>query len=528
MASAPASASAGNRSLDVMSAPAASVRSYGRRVAELGELHPSRPAIIGVTRDGHEQAITWSEYHLWSNAVARMLQRAGVREGSYVVVGLPNGVEHYVATAASWKLGACVLALSPKLPERERDAILSLLDVAAIVADWPGTGAVSTVALRDARASREISLLPDRTAQPARAVASGGSTGRPKIILLPEPMAGIPDDLGLIGEVCGMRPQQVQLVAGPLYHNMPQNLSHVGLFHDHTLVVMERFDAALAAELIERHRVNFAALVPTHMSRMAKLPDIGLRGFSSVEAIFHSAAACPPWVKRAWIDLVGARKVYEGYGATEAVGVCAIRGDEWLEHPGSVGRPRNSSMKILDTSGRELPPGEVGEIFSRMHGGGASYQYIGAAPAKTTDDGFTSVGDLGWVDADGYLYISDRRLDLIISGGANIYPAEVEAAISEHPAVADVAVIGLPDEDLGQRVHAVVELREGFSADAEDLTQFCQQRLERGKTPRAFEFVRQLPRNDAGKIRRSDLARERSPRPGASAPAFVDRSQLSK
>jgi bile acid-coenzyme A ligase len=276
---------------------------------------------------------------------------------------------------------------------------------------------------------------------------------------------------------------------------------------------MERFDAARAVDLIERYRINFGFLVPTMMKRILQLPGIERRDFSSVHAFFHTAAPCPAWLKRAWIDLIGGERLYEAFGASEGVGATIIRGDEWLRHPGSVGRPSQCDLRILDPNFAVLPIGEVGEIFMRPHTQEPTYRYLGSAPAKTTPDGFVSVGDMGWVDAEGYLYPADRRVDLIIVGGANVYPAEVEAALQQHAQVADVAVIGLPDEDLGKRVHAVIQ-----PADArrpplvEQLDAYCRERLTPYKVPRSYEFVAVLPRDDSGKIRRTALVAERAGR----------------
>jgi bile acid-coenzyme A ligase len=284
--------------------------------------------------------------------------------------------------------------------------------------------------------------------------------------------------------------------------------STTGLFDDHTLVLMEKFDAAGAVDLIERHRVNWGFFPPTMLKRMHDLPDIESRDFSSIEGIFQTAAPCPPWLKRFWIDLLGPTKVIEGFGSAEAVGIVTILGDEWLAHPGSVGLPRGTDLRILDEAGHDVPPREVGEIYMRpQHTREPTYRYIGSPPATSTPDGYTSVGDLGWVDEDGYLYLADRRVDLIISGGANIYPAEVEAALSEHPEVADVAIVGVPDEDWGKRVHAVIQPRDHANPPTiTALDAHVRERLTSYKVPKTYEFVIELPRNDAGKIRRSELA----------------------
>jgi bile acid-coenzyme A ligase len=317
-----------------------------------------------------------------------------------------------------------------------------------------------------------------------------------------------------------MRIGQVQLIAGPLYHNSPFSWGPIGLFEEHTLVVMERFDAARAVDLIERHRVNFGFLVPTMMKRILDLPGLRREAFASVHAFFHTAAPCPSWLKRAWIDLLGPERLYEAYGATEAVGSTVIRGDEWLEHPGSVGRPQDCDLRILDEDGRDVPAGQVGEIYMRPRAAGPTYRYLGSPPAAATPDGYVSVGDMGWVDGEGYLYLADRRVDLVIVGGANVYPAEVEAALLQHPQVQDVAVIGLPDADRGKRVHAVIQPRDPQAPPAVDaLDAHCRTRLAPYKVPRSYEFLAALPRDESGKIRRSALVAERTLETGGFSPS---------
>lgn len=484
--------------------------SFGRRLSQLAELHPDQPAIHWLSESGAEHAVTWRELDGRSNQLARELRARGVGETSLVVVGLPNVPEHFVASYAAWKLGALVLPLKHNLPSRERDQLLELGAPGVVIAEWDEVEwPVVTLSDLEATGVQSDEPLPDVTPCPGKSIGSGGSTGRPKIIVDPRPWARVPGQADRLGEI-GLRAGQVQLVAGPLYHNSPFSWSHYGLFEDHTLVLLERFDAARVVDAIELYRVNFGFLAPTMMRRIIQLPGVEGRDFSSIESIFHTAAPCPPWLKRAWIELLGPEKLYEGFGATEAVGSCGIRGDEWLAHPGSVGRPRNCDLRILDEDGVELAVGEVGEIFMRTWQAGPTYTYIGSPPAKTTPDGFSSVGDLGWVDAEGYLFLADRRTDLIISGGANVYPAEVEAALTEHPSVGDVAVIGIPDDDWGKRVHAVIQWRDDVGVVNEfELREHCRVRLASYKTPKTWEFVEQLPRDEAGKIRRSALVAER-------------------
>ena len=487
---------------------------YGRRISELASEHPDRTAMVFIPQEGEDRIISWRELDRASIRLAYLFAERGVNETALVAIGLPNSPEHYVAAHAAWRLGALVLPVSYRVPPVERDAILDLAKPALVIADWEGSRhpTLGAAGLQSG-ASHPETPLPDRVPNPGKAMGSGGSTGRPKIIVSPGPWAWQPGDLArLLHPITGFAAGQTQLIAGPLYHNAPFTWGHFGLFEDHTLVVFERFDADRVVDAIERYRVNFGFFSPTMMQRIAQLPRIKERDFSSMQSMFHSAAPCPEWVKRAWIDLVGPEKVCEGFGSTEDEGTVWLRGDEWLDHPGSVGRPQIAELRILDPEGRDLPPGEIGEIFMRPKGRGEPHHYyIGSPPAKQTKDGFVSVGDMGWVDEDGYLYPADRRVDLIISGGANVFPAEVEAALSSHPEVVDVAVIGLPDEQWGKRVHAVLQPRDlANPPSVEDLNTYARERLMPYKAPKTYEFVEDFPRDPSGKLRRSRLVADRS------------------
>jgi bile acid-coenzyme A ligase len=413
---------------------------------------------------------------------------------------------------ALWKLGGMVLTLRAALPPYERDAILDLARPALVISDWEGL-AYPNLPLADlARAADyEDSPLPDKVSDPGRALASGGSTGRPKIIVSPGRMERVPADVALILTALGGRADQIQLVVGPLYHSAPWIGGYSGLFHGHTLVIMDRFDAAHAVDLIERHRVQWFFCASTIMQRIANLPGVRERDFSSLQGIASTAAPCPPWLKRAWFDLIGPEKIYELYSMTEGIGATAIRGDEWLAHPGSVGRTTFSDVRILDADGTDLPTGQVGEIFLRLKGPSVpTHEYIGSPPAKSTSDGFTTMGDLGWLDEEGYLFLADRRVDLIITGGANVYPAEVEAVLSGHPGIGDVVVIGVPDAEWGKRVHAIVQPADPVNPPtAPDLNAYCRERLAAYKVPKTYEFAESFLRTDAGKVRRSALVAER-------------------
>lgn len=479
---------------------------YAARVRQIAREIPDQLALVVVPVHGDEQTLTWSELLRRSEHRAKAMATCGVSSGSVVVVALPSGTEHVVTSVATWLLGACVLPLNASAPPPERDGHLELAEATLVVADWPDVPVAVTPTALDRRPAGG-SLPTDPMPEPGKMIGTGGSTGRPKLITDAGGWGYSPDLLRLLAGF-GWRTGLTHLVPGPLYHSFGFDWCYYGLLSQHTVVLLERFDAERAVSTIERHRVQYVGLVPTMMLRIAQLPGIGDRDLSSLDVVMHTAAACPPWVKRAWIDLVGGKTVIEGYGASEGYGNTVIDGDEWLTRPGSVGRPFSSELRILDETGSQVPPGVVGEVFMRRSGHSASY--VGALPPATTGDGFTSVGDLGWVDEAGYLYLADRRVDLVITGGANVYPAEVEAVLTEHPSVRDVAVIGLPDDEWGQRVHAIIALSaEGAGPTVEDLTAHCRARLATYKAPKSYEFVDRLPRDDGGKLRRSALVSER-------------------
>jgi bile acid-coenzyme A ligase len=276
------------------------------------------------------------------------------------------------------------------------------------------------------------------------------------------------------------------------------------------VILMTRFDPEQTLALIEEHRIAFVNLVPTMLQRIWRLPDEARLRYdlSSLRNVYTSGAACPAWLKRKWIEWLGPEKIFEAYGATERTGGTMISGTEWLERPGSVGRPTHGrKLEIRDEQGRALSPGEIGEVYMMPPGGpGSTYRYIGAEP-RASEDGWESLGDMGYMDEDGYLYLVDRRTDMIVTGGSNVYPAEVEAALDAHPNVHSSAVVGLPDEDLGQRVHAIVQASPPVAET--ELREHLAGLLVRYKTPRTFEFTDEPLRDDAGKVRRSKLREER-------------------
>ena len=496
--------------------------SIGRRLTQLATERGDETALISAAPNGEERQMSWHQLDARSNQIARLFADYGLNETSTLVIGLPNCLEHYLATFAAWKLGAMVLPLPASMPVHERQALLDLANPALVLTEWE-TASFPTVNVAglEAAGTRSDSLLPDRVPDPGRAIPSGGSTGRPKIIVKPERLELIPERLArFLGQV-GVSPDQIQLVPGPLYHSVPAGFSFFGLALGQTVVLMERFDAELAVDLIERHRVEFVTMAPIMMQRIIRLPEIHRWDLTSLQAVVHSASPCPHWLKRAWIDLIGAEKVIEGYGSTELAINTTIRGDEWLEHPGSVGRAtENVEIRVLDEAGQDVKPGIVGELYFKTDLTGTyDFRYVGEDQPDERTDGFRSVGDLGWLDHEGYLYLADRRTDLIITGGANIYPAEVEAILSQAPGVADVVVIGIPDEEWGRRVHAIIQPLDLDDPPTEsELDALSREHLASYKVPKTYEYLPELPRNAAGKIRRSALVEERTlPKAGETA-----------
>ncbi len=268
---------------------------------------------------------------------------------------------------------------------------------------------------------------------------------------------------------------------------------------------MTRFEAETCLALIERHQVDWVHVVPTMMHRIWRLPETTRRAYSlaSLRVLFHGAAPCPVWLKEAWIDWLGPDRVWELYAGTEGQAGTAITGKEWLDHKGSVGRVALGEMRILGPDGAELPAGETGTIWMRRGPDAPpEYRYIGAE-ATSRDGGWESLGDLGYFDSDGYLYITDREGDMVLVGGRNVYPAEVESALEQHPLVASSCVVGVPHEDLGNVLHAIVQV-DAPTSD-EELLAHLRERLVSYKLPRTFDRVTEPLRGDDGKVRRSAL-----------------------
>ena len=476
---------------------------YGRRLTVLAEDDPDRPAITCAG-----QSLTRGELESAANRLARDLAAGGTELGDMVTVALPNSTEWYVAVAACWKIGAVPQPVPAHLPERELQAILELANPSVVIGVDPRLAQGRRTLPAGYRPDPDLSdgPLPDATSPAWKAPTSGGSTGRPKLIVSGDPALFDQDAPPLFGRAGGC-----MVVPAPLYHNGPIVWSCAAWLGGSHVVVLPRFDAEATLSSIDRYRADTVYLVPTMMKRIWRLPE-GVRDsydLSSLRAVWHLAEPCPEWLKQVWIDWLGPDRIFEVYAGTESQTGTVITGTEWLAHRGSVGRPPRGTVIVCDLEGNELPPGHEGEVWMRSLRDTPTYRYIGAT-ARTRDGGWESLGDMGRFDADGYLYLGDRLQDMILTGGANVYPAEVEAALQEHPAVSSVAVIGLPDQDRGNIVHAIVEADPNV-VSREELLAFAAQRVARYKVPRSIEYTDQPMRNEAGKLRRSALQAERIP-----------------
>ncbi|MBU1374847.1 MAG: AMP-binding protein [Alphaproteobacteria bacterium] len=461
-----------------------------------------RPDAIAVTSASGD--LTWGELDRRTNRIARALEALGVRANDFVTLALPNDACFVEAVWGIWKAGATPQPVSWRLPPAEVAGIVELANPPVVIAG-PEIQVVGRPRLSVAdllAASDDAGPLPDRIALHANALTSGGSTGRPKLIVSNEPAAVME------GKISSWRvgPDSISVVPGPLYHSGPWGGAFTTLMAGGRLVVLPRFEPEAVLQAVATHRATWLYQVPTMMGRIWRLPDDVKAAYdlSSLQSVWHLAAPCPPWLKEAWIGWVGGEVLMELYSGTEGIAVTKISGTEWLAHRGSVGRVMSGEMKVVDAEGRTVPAGVHGEIYLRpgAERGGMPYHYVGAE-ARAQPGGWESLGDMGWFDAEGYLYLGDRRTDMILVGGANVYPAEVEAALGQHPLVLSSAVIGLPDDDMGNRIHAIVQPAAGL--DLDDLQRHLAEHLVGYKRPRSFELIDEPLRDEAGKVRRSQL-----------------------
>ena len=484
---------------------------------------PEHPALVcGVQR------LTYGGLDALANRTANALAARGLAAGGRVALLLPNGVEFFAVTNAAAKLGALAVPINYRWRRDELGyvladsgatvlvvdaAFLAEVEPALATAGWPGREGVLVIGDAPAWPSFATAIAAAAPSPPAGALAqsgynlviyTSGTTGRPKGVVHPhiDPRIGFEAQRALV-EMWGFRPDDVHLMVGPAYHTMPGAYVAQHLFVGATSVLMEKFDAEECLRLIAAERVTTSAMVPAHFIRILELPEAVRRRYdlSSIRKIMHAAAPCPPDVKRRIMQVFPPDSVWEFYGATEGPGTI-ISPDEWLRKPGSVGRPwPGVTVKIFADDDRECAPGEVGTIYLSSRSG-ARFRYHNAEEktASAFRGDYFTVGDMGYVDADGYLYISDRKHDMIISGGVNIYPLEVEHVLITHPDVVDVAVVGIPDARWGEALVAVVERRKGAALTGPALQAWSRERMADYKVPRRVELVDELPRDPNGKV----------------------------
>jgi long-chain acyl-CoA synthetase len=492
----------------------------GAHVAARG----NAPAVV---MGGSGQVVTYAELDRRSKQFAQLLHASGLRAGDHMAVMLENHRRYFEIYWGAQRSGLFTTPINWHLTADEAGYIVEdcdarLLVTSSALADVAGAltpylGKVRRRLMLDGATAGYDSYEDSIAAHPATPLDdelegkfmfySSGTTGRPKGIKPAFPQqpfgAGGGPLIMMIQRMYAFSADTVYLCPAPLYHAAPSGWSTTAQRLGATVVVMERFDAAHCLELIERHRVTHAQFVPTHFVRMLKLPaeERGRYDLSSLQVVVHAAAPCPVEVKRQMLDWWGPI-IHEYYAGSEGVGFCSITPEEWLAHPGSVGVPLVGAVHIVDEAGHELGPGCDGQVwFESEH----RFEYFND-PAKTAaaydDRGWSSLGDVGHLDEDGYLYLTDRVSNMIISGGVNIYPQEVEDQLVMHPAVVDVAVIGVPNSEFGEEVKAVVLAVEGLAGDrlADELIDHCRQRLAHYKCPVSVDFVDELPRLPNGKL----------------------------
>lgn len=475
---------------------------FGTRMVELARDRGDELAVVTVAPDGGAQSLTFAELDAKANQWGRALAAAGAETGSLVALAIPNSEHLVLAALGCWKIGAVPVPMRWDLPNWERNRVLDVIDPVVIL-DEEHRPQLAASAARQSE-----SPLPETVSPMINGICSSGSTGLPKVILSLAQALWTPEHSVPFMAAWAPVPQpQTILVPAPMYHtNGFATLNN--LLGGDRLVVLEKFDAAIFVDVIERYQITNFTATPTMLGRVAAIPDIQRRDLSSIAWILQGAAVMPPALLRTWFELLSPEQVLMAYGMTENLGLTALRGDEWLAHPGSVGRGfRGTEIRILGPQGNPLGPGERGEIYLRAPMS-AGYRYLGGAPPlPSTPDGFRSAGDIGHLDSDGYLYVADRRADMIITGGANVFPAEVESALVEHEAIADVVVIGLADPQWGRRVHAVVQLAAPLTG--QEVIAYAKSRLAPYKVPKTVEFVDQIPRTAATKVNRSAMVQAR-------------------
>jgi long-chain acyl-CoA synthetase len=488
---------------------------------------PDKPALIM----GSGTQVTYAELDRRSNQVANLLRSLGLEAGDHLAFQLHNEPEFFDLLWGAHRAGIVYTAMSSRLSATETEYIVDDCEAKALVVDHDLHGHLSELATKAlpglvarfglGAPSGElpagwIDFATAVDAQPATPVDSyagddmlysSGTTGRPKGIMRPLgrfPL-GDPDPVTLLCQLAfGFDADTRYLSPAPLYHAAPLRFTRAAQRVGGTVVQMERFDPEDYLRLVEKHRITASQLVPTMFVRLLKLPEEVRRRYdvSSLQTVIHAAAPCPVPVKQQMIDWWGPI-IWEYYAGTEGNGMVLCNSTDWLAHPGTVGRPISAEVHIVGDNGEEQPAGQQGTVF---FGGGVDFEYHND-PEKTAKahhpEGWSTLGDIGYVDDEGFLFLTDRQANMIISGGVNIYPQEAENVLTLHPAVADVAVFGVPNAEMGEEVKAVVQPVEWSAAGPEleaELIAYCREHLAHFKCPRSVDFDAELPRHPTGKL----------------------------
>ncbi|WP_067995341.1 class I adenylate-forming enzyme family protein [Nocardia pseudobrasiliensis] len=443
-------------------------------------------------------AITWRDLAARAGERAEAFRRTGLRAGDVVAVALAPGIGHVVATLALWELGAVVVPVDHRWTAAAKSDVVERYPRGWVV-EGSELNLVSYHGGDD-----PIPGLAELTADglPRSVSLSGGTTGVPKLLIRNRPWA-YPESGPLSGKERerGMAYGQTQIVGLPLYHAGFGALYH-GLALGHRIIVPANASPKLFLELLESEGVEVFRTVPAQMGTLIQASGGDARRFATLRLVVHTAARCPESVKRRWLELIEPDRVYEEYGSVERIGVLSIRGDEWLRHPGSVGRPIHCSVRILDEFHREAPTGTTGELFMTDENA-AQPVYLGDGPRLAEADGYFSVGDLAYRDAEGYVTLVGRKDDAVNVGGVKVFPRDVERVLERHAAVRDVRVRAMPDPRLGEVVCAQVSLHDGATEQVlAELWRDCRAELTRAQTPRVIEIVDDVRRTASGKLRR--------------------------
>jgi bile acid-coenzyme A ligase len=457
--------------------------------------------------------ISWAELDRRSDEMAARLLDADVEaRPATVVVMTRDAVDHAIGAFGGWKVGLSVLPITPSIGSVEGEQILQGLERAIRIGDsveWaakehlPLTGGAPTAASVD-----RVHELGEKhiVADPMLVIASSGSTGVPKLIDVFGKGCFTPGRfLGGLGNALNRSDRRRSLICSPLNHGAGSAGLYMSLFEGGEVTSLAKFDPDVALWAIKEFQVSTVGLVPTMMARIMQSPWFDKEHLGGLSSMSHTGGICAIEIKQAWIEMLGPEKIIEIYGSTESVGHTVITGVDWLTHKGSQGRPVNCDLMIQDEEGNEVPTGDVGEVFVRplVESVDVEHKYINPGIKMKTRGEWVSVGDLGHVDEDGFLYVVGRVDDLIITGGANVYPDEIEIVIRTMPGVEDCVVVPRPDPDLGQAVHAVVSLRDdGPQPTPDEIHEYLVGRLTHYKVPRTIEIVPAVDRTEAGKVRR--------------------------